>query len=131
MVYAVLERTFLGRAHPGGPGGRPGKPADLEQLAFLCKLCAPGHTFCALAPGAAEPLQSALKYLPRSSRGMCAKSVVEVRMARGGPLHRGTSRLKCAPTRTCSKPASRWASICLTSAGIPLWGRWGRAASAR
>lgn len=39
-----------------------GQPADLDHLAFLCKLCAPGNTFCALAPGAVEPLQSALKY---------------------------------------------------------------------
>ena len=27
-----------------------------------CRLLGPGHTFCALAPGAMEPLQSALKY---------------------------------------------------------------------
>lgn len=39
-----------------------GETADVEQLAVLCKMCAPGNTFCALAPGAAEPLQSGLKY---------------------------------------------------------------------
>jgi NADH-quinone oxidoreductase subunit F len=39
-----------------------GQPGDLEKLAFQTKFMAPGHTFCALAPGAAEPLQSALKY---------------------------------------------------------------------
>ena len=39
-----------------------GKPGDLDKLAFQTKFWAPGHTFCALAPGAAEPLQSALKY---------------------------------------------------------------------
>ncbi len=39
-----------------------GKPGDLERLASHARLLAPGHTFCALAPGAAEPLQSALKY---------------------------------------------------------------------
>jgi len=39
-----------------------GEPADVEQLAVLCKLCAPGNTFCALAPGAVVPLQSGLKY---------------------------------------------------------------------
>jgi NADH-quinone oxidoreductase subunit F len=39
-----------------------GQPGDLEKLAFQTKFLAPGHTFCALAPGAAEPLQSALKY---------------------------------------------------------------------
>ncbi|MGH9325761.1 MAG: NADH-quinone oxidoreductase subunit NuoF [Terriglobia bacterium] len=39
-----------------------GEQADLEHLEFICKLCAPGNTFCALAPGAVEPLESALKY---------------------------------------------------------------------
>jgi NADH-quinone oxidoreductase subunit F len=35
---------------------------DLGRLEYICKMCAPGNTFCALAPGAVEPLQSALKY---------------------------------------------------------------------
>ncbi len=39
-----------------------GRPEDLETLAEQCRLLGPGHTFCALAPGAVEPLQSALKY---------------------------------------------------------------------
>ena len=39
-----------------------GKPGDLDKLEFQTKMWAPGHTFCALAPGAAEPVQSALKY---------------------------------------------------------------------
>jgi NADH-quinone oxidoreductase subunit F len=39
-----------------------GKPGDLDKLAFQARFWTPGHTFCALAPGAAEPLQSALKY---------------------------------------------------------------------
>ena len=39
-----------------------GEPGDLEKLEFQTKFNAPGHTFCALAPGAMEPLQSALKY---------------------------------------------------------------------
>jgi NADH-quinone oxidoreductase subunit F len=39
-----------------------GQPGDLEKLAFHSRFWTPGHTFCALAPGAAEPLQSALKY---------------------------------------------------------------------
>src|ERR1051326_8636772 len=42
-------------------GGR-GEPGDLEKLVFQTKFLAPGHTFCALAPGAAEPLQSGLRY---------------------------------------------------------------------
>ncbi len=35
---------------------------DLDRLQQHTKLLAPGNTYCALAPGAAEPLQSALKY---------------------------------------------------------------------
>jgi NADH-quinone oxidoreductase subunit F len=39
-----------------------GRPGDIEKLQFQTKFMGPGNTFCALAPGAAEPLQSALKY---------------------------------------------------------------------
>jgi NADH-quinone oxidoreductase subunit F len=39
-----------------------GQPGDLDRLSAHARLLAPGHTYCALAPGAAEPLQSALKY---------------------------------------------------------------------
>ncbi|MGE5351661.1 MAG: NADH-quinone oxidoreductase subunit NuoF [Acidobacteriota bacterium] len=35
---------------------------DLDVLEFHAKYLGPGNTFCALAPGAMEPLQSALKY---------------------------------------------------------------------
>lgn len=39
-----------------------GQAEDLDTLADYCRYLGPGNTFCALAPGAAEPLQSALKY---------------------------------------------------------------------
>ena len=39
-----------------------GQPGDIEKLEFHTKFMAPGHTFCALAPGAAEPLQSAVRH---------------------------------------------------------------------
>ena len=39
-----------------------GTPEDLDLLEAQTKLLGPGRTFCALAPGAMEPLQSALKY---------------------------------------------------------------------
>jgi NADH-quinone oxidoreductase subunit F len=39
-----------------------GRPEDLDRLAQLTRFMRPGNTYCALAPGAAEPLQSALKY---------------------------------------------------------------------
>lgn len=39
-----------------------GRPADIALLTQQTKLLGPGRTFCAHAPGAMEPLQSALKY---------------------------------------------------------------------
>jgi NADH-quinone oxidoreductase subunit F len=39
-----------------------GQPDDLEKLTFHTKFLGLGMTFCALAPGAMEPLQSALQY---------------------------------------------------------------------
>jgi NADH-quinone oxidoreductase subunit F len=39
-----------------------GEPGDIDVLAEQCRLLGPGTTFCALAPGAVEPLQSALKF---------------------------------------------------------------------
>lgn len=38
-----------------------GESNDMELLERHTRLLGPGHTFCALAPGAMEPLQSALK----------------------------------------------------------------------
>jgi NADH-quinone oxidoreductase subunit F len=39
-----------------------GRPGDIEVLEAHGRLLRPGHTFCVHAPGAMEPLQSALKY---------------------------------------------------------------------
>ncbi len=39
-----------------------GQPRDIETLEQLCRFLGPGKTFCAHAPGAVEPLQSAIKY---------------------------------------------------------------------
>ena len=39
-----------------------GQPGDPEKLRLHTRLLAPGNTFCTLAPGAMEPLQSALQY---------------------------------------------------------------------
>lgn len=39
-----------------------GRMEDLDLLSFHSKHLGPGRTFCALAPGAVEPLQSSLKY---------------------------------------------------------------------
>ena len=39
-----------------------GRPEDIDILQEQTWLLGPGHTFCALAPGAMEPLESALRY---------------------------------------------------------------------
>lgn len=39
-----------------------GQQGDIETLEQLCRQLGPGKTFCAHAPGAVEPLQSALHY---------------------------------------------------------------------
>jgi NADH-quinone oxidoreductase subunit F len=39
-----------------------GELEDLDLLQHHCRFLGPGFTFCALAPGAMEPLQSALQY---------------------------------------------------------------------
>jgi NADH-quinone oxidoreductase subunit F len=39
-----------------------GRPDDIDMLLEQTWLLGPGHTFCALAPGAMEPLESAIRY---------------------------------------------------------------------
>jgi NADH-quinone oxidoreductase subunit F len=46
----------------GGLEAGEGRPEDLQVLELQTRFNAPGNTFCALAPGAVEPLQSALKH---------------------------------------------------------------------
>lgn len=53
-----------------------GQSEDLQILGDHAARLAPGHTFCALAPGAAEPLQSSLRYFSEDyqrhlSEGRC------------------------------------------------------------
>jgi NADH-quinone oxidoreductase subunit F len=50
-VHEILAAIEAGR----------GRPGDIEILEQETRLLGPHHTFCALAPGAMEPLQSALK----------------------------------------------------------------------
>jgi len=52
-----------------------GEPDDIGKLEHIARFCAPGNTFCALAPGAVEPLQSALKYF----RGDFERHIAEKR----------------------------------------------------
>lgn len=51
-IVKILEAIENGR----------GEQEDIPLLEQQCRLLGPGNTFCALAPGAVEPLQSALKY---------------------------------------------------------------------
>jgi len=51
-IVRILEAVESGQADE----------RDLAQLRRHVALLKPGHTFCALAPGAAEPLKSALEY---------------------------------------------------------------------
>lgn len=41
---------------------KEGLPGDIETLEKLCSFMGPGKTFCAHAPGAVEPLKSAIKH---------------------------------------------------------------------
>ncbi len=48
-----------------------GQPGDIEFLEHMTRSLGPGKTFCAHAPGAMEPLQSAIKYFrPEFERGI-------------------------------------------------------------
>jgi len=51
-----VEQTLLAMEEGAG------EPGDLEVLESQTRQCAMGNTYCALAPGAMEPLQSALHY---------------------------------------------------------------------
>ena len=117
-----------------------GKTGDLELLESHTHLLGPGHTFCALAPGAAEPLQSGLKYF----RDDFERHIHEKRL----PLAMNTARVcKCEANVTTihidnrpypAKDGENLLQECL-SLGFnlpyfcwhPALGRWARAASAR
>jgi NADH-quinone oxidoreductase subunit F len=63
-LLSALER---GEGHPG----------DIETLEQLCRFLGPGRTFCAHAPGAVEPLQSALHYFRHEFEAGIAKPVAQ------------------------------------------------------
>jgi NADH-quinone oxidoreductase subunit F len=58
-----------------------GQPEDMELLEHHCRLLGPGYTFCPLAPGAVEPLQSGMKYF---------REEFERHIRDGGCSYRGT-----------------------------------------
>ncbi|OSN09388.1 NADH-quinone oxidoreductase subunit F [Lonsdalea britannica] len=61
-----------------------GQPGDIETLEQLCRFLSPGHTFCAHAPGAVEPLQSAIKYFRHEFEAGIAKQTISNTKAIGG-----------------------------------------------
>jgi NADH-quinone oxidoreductase subunit F len=64
QVLAALERG-------------EGRPGDVEWLEDMTRQLGPGRTFCAHAPGAMEPLQSALRlFRPAFERGVAAPTVM-------------------------------------------------------
>ncbi len=60
-MYAVPRWSAVEREDPARPGAAKAS-GDIETLEQLCRFLGPGKTFCAHAPGAVEPLQSAIKY---------------------------------------------------------------------
>lgn len=52
-----------------------GQPGDIETLEQLCQQLGPGKTFCAHAPGAVEPLQSAIHYFREEFEAGIAQQV--------------------------------------------------------
>jgi NADH-quinone oxidoreductase subunit F len=54
-----------------------GRLGDIEVLQQMTKFLGPGKTFCAHAPGAMEPLQSALKYFREEFEAGIAKPVTQ------------------------------------------------------
>lgn len=57
-VAKLLEDLAAGR----------GRPGDIELLEMHCRFLGPGMTYCAHAPGAVGPLESALKLFPDDFR---------------------------------------------------------------
>jgi len=63
-----------------------GLPEDVEVLESLCGLLGPGKTYCLLAPGAVEPLQSALRFFrPDFERGVASRARAAFSTASAGP----------------------------------------------
>ncbi len=56
------RRVAVERENSARAGAWRRAAGDIETLEQLCRFLGPGKTFCAHAPGAVEPLQSAIKY---------------------------------------------------------------------
>ena len=77
-MHALLERPGLGERILAAMEEGHGKPGDLEKLAFQAKFWSPGQTFCALAPGAVEPLRERAEIFPRRFRTAHPRAALSV-----------------------------------------------------
>lgn len=71
-----------------------GRSGDIETLEQLCRFMGPGRTFCAHAPGAVEPLQSAIKYFRSEFEAGIAKPRAQAAAERS--LQAGAERAPAA-----------------------------------
>ena len=88
LVHAVPRRSALGRADSAGSRGWPRTAEGSTAARLACQAAGPGHTFCALAPGAIEPLQSALKYFRDDFEQHIREHRCPSEIAHGDDLHR-------------------------------------------
>jgi len=62
-----------------------GEAGDINLLEFHTKYLGPGNTFCALAPGAMEPLQSAIKYFCKDFEDYISEALKNQSLTTGLP----------------------------------------------
>ncbi|MEO5971683.1 MAG: NADH-quinone oxidoreductase subunit NuoF [Bdellovibrionia bacterium] len=79
-----------------------GRHEDLKILEEHTRLLGPGNTFCALAPGAMEPLASALKYFRRDFENHIKEQCCPFRSITDSSSHIGLNTLKGGPRRYSS-----------------------------
>jgi NADH-quinone oxidoreductase subunit F len=64
-----------------------GRSGDIEVLEQLCRFLGPGRTFCAHAPGAVEPLQSAIKHFRNEFEAGIARPATPAAARRAPAAH--------------------------------------------
>src|SRR6185437_6762301 len=130
LVYSVLERLALGRAHSGRVRGGPGQGIRSGETGLDHQVLRSGqHILCAGARrGRAitkRPEIFSRRFpAPRSGEALS----MEIGMA---TIYIDDKPYRADPSRISCMPACRWASICHTSAGIRPWARWERVDNAR
>ena len=129
MVHTMLERPRLGEKILLAMEQGAAEPRNLETLQFQTRFLAPGNTFCAFAPGAMEPLQSAIKYFADDFQRHVNEKRCPWRYY-GDYLHRKRT-VQADPNQNLLQAACRLDSIFPISAGIRRSVRSAPAGSAR